>query len=201
MATGFVSFFTLRRFGPRTLNPGGQRAGWHKLCSSGPRRQRRRGWNSRNLGQTGCSRSRDPDTGSLPLCQLPDDVYLRAVPGGDLRPWPRSKARGFALDLSAAWAERSQQTRPPAIARTGVEWRGPVGTTFRATQQLESGRRAAGGWGAAAAVSMVVPSRSQRLAVLQGTPERPLQPRDPGIPACGRGGSQSWLLSRKRVGK
>lgn len=37
-------------------------------------------------------------------------------------PWPRSKAGGFALDLSAAWAERSQQTR--SLRSSAQAWSG-----------------------------------------------------------------------------
>lgn len=42
-------------------------------------------WNSRNLGQTGCSqscRAQDPDTESSPLCCLLHVVYLGPVPCG-----------------------------------------------------------------------------------------------------------------------
>lgn len=161
--------------------------------------QRRIVWDSRNLGQTGCSRSRDPDTGSLPLCRLPDDVYLGAVPGGTCYLGRAAKLEGLRwIFLQPGLRGPSRHVPCDRAHRRGVE------RTCRnhvPSHPATGGRAASSGWGAAAAVSMVAPSQSQRLAVLQETPERPLQPRDPGIPACGRVGSQSWLLSPNRVGK
>lgn len=137
--------FTLRRFGPRTLNPGGQRAGWHTLCSSGPRRQRRIVWDSRNLGQTGCSRSRGPDTGSLPLCRLPDDVYLDAVPGGTCYLGRAAKLEGLrwiflqpGLRGPSRHVPRDRAHRPE-VARTCVN---PV-----PSHPATGGRAASSGWG------------------------------------------------------
>lgn len=42
------------------------------------------------------------------------------------------------LDLPEAWAG-GPVDKLPAMEHTGMKWRGPVGFTFRGTQQLESG--------------------------------------------------------------
>lgn len=159
---------------------GGGQVGTNSVVLGQVDRERPIGWNAGNLGQTAVHAALDADTESLPLCRLPDVVYLGTVAGGTYYIGRAAKPAGLRwiflqhelggpgrhAPCNRAHTDEVERTRRIHVPSHSSNW---------------------GGWGAAAMVSMVVPAWS-RLRVLQETPGWPLQPRDQGISSLRSGG-------------